>query len=192
MPVALLKHFEIPAAPTEEVSFCLTETEQQACKSGGMITGCIRTTWPFHLKCRPLAPIQHGPIWISVYMALHLILIHRLPQPTLKDSYDANISRIIRWHSGKESACQCWRHRRRGVRPWSRRVPWVEQVVQYSLLGKFHVYRPGRLQSMEPQRVEHDWAIEYTRCKHSRNCWMKSYAQLRYTIMTLAPRYTSL
>lgn len=58
------------------------ETEQQACKPGGMIT-CIRTTWPFHLKCTPLGSTQHDSTWISVYMALHLDFNKNVsPQPT--------------------------------------------------------------------------------------------------------------
>ena len=30
---------------------------------------------------------------------------------------------LSRWHSGKESACQCQRHRRRGFDPWVREIP---------------------------------------------------------------------
>ena len=29
-----------------------------------------------------------------------------------------------RWHSSKESACQCRRHKRCGFDPWVRKIPW--------------------------------------------------------------------
>ena len=31
---------------------------------------------------------------------------------------------LPRWLSGKESACQCRSHRRRGFDPWVRKIPW--------------------------------------------------------------------
>ena len=43
---------------------------------------------------------------------------------------------LPRWHSGKESACQCQRHRRRGFVPWVREIPGVGNgnPFQYSWL----------------------------------------------------------
>ena len=32
--------------------------------------------------------------------------------------------RLPRWLRGKEPACQCRRHRRRGFDPWVRKIPW--------------------------------------------------------------------
>ena len=42
--------------------------------------------------------------------------------------------------SGKESACQCRRHRRRGSDPWIRKIPCSRkwQPTPVFLLGKFH------------------------------------------------------
>ena len=31
---------------------------------------------------------------------------------------------LPRWHSGKESACQCKEHRRHGFSPWVGKIPW--------------------------------------------------------------------
>ena len=71
---------------------------------------------------------------------------------------------LPRWLCGKESACQCKRHRRRvwslgwedlleeemttpsSILDW--RIPWIEE--------------PGGLQSMGSQGVVHDWATEQT------------------------------
>ena len=57
--------------------------------------------------------------------------------------------------SGKESACQCRRHR---FNPWVGKIPrkrkW--QPTPVFLPGEFHTEEPGRLQSMRPQRVKHD------------------------------------
>ena len=44
------------------------------------------------------------------------------------------------WLSGKESACQCRRHRRRGFDPWVGKIPWRKkwQPTPLFLPGKFH------------------------------------------------------
>ena len=34
---------------------------------------------------------------------------------------------LLRWHSGKESACQCRRHRRHGFDPWVGKILWRRQ-----------------------------------------------------------------
>ena len=45
--------------------------------------------------------------------------------------------------SGKEPACQCRRHKRRGFSPWVRKIPWRRawQPTPVSLPGKFHGQR---------------------------------------------------
>ena len=63
---------------------------------------------------------------------------------------------------GKESACQCRRHR---FYPWVRKIPWRRkwQTTAVFLPGKFPwTEEPGRLQSMRLQRVEHNWAYTHT------------------------------
>ena len=50
---------------------------------------------------------------------------------------------LPRWHSGKESACQCRRHKRCGFDPWGRKIPWRRkwQPTPIFLPGKFHGQR---------------------------------------------------
>ena len=50
---------------------------------------------------------------------------------------------LSRWHSGKESACQCRRHRRWGFEPWVKKVPRMNkwQPTPVFLPGKFHGQR---------------------------------------------------
>ena len=67
---------------------------------------------------------------------------------------------LPRWLSGKESACQCRRHRRCGFDPWVGKIPWSrkwqptlvflpgESYGQRSLVG----YNPWGL------RAGHDWS----------------------------------
>ena len=45
--------------------------------------------------------------------------------------------------SGKESVCQCRRHKRHGFDPWARKIPWRRewQPTPVFLLGKFHGQR---------------------------------------------------
>ena len=46
----------------------------------------------------------------------------------------------FRWLSGKEFACQFWRHRRRVFDPWVGKIPWRRkwQTNAIFLPGKFH------------------------------------------------------
>ena len=50
---------------------------------------------------------------------------------------------LPRWHSAKESACQCRRCRRRWFDPWVRKIPWSRkwQPTPVFLPGKFHGQR---------------------------------------------------
>ena len=50
---------------------------------------------------------------------------------------------LSRWHSGKESACQCSRHRRCRCDPCVRKTPWrrKRQPISTFLPGKFHGQR---------------------------------------------------
>ena len=62
--------------------------------------------------------------------------------------------------TGKNPACQCRRLKRHGFNPWVRKIPWRRtwQPTPVFLPGESHGQRiPGRLQSIESQRVRHDW-----------------------------------
>ena len=54
-----------------------------------------------------------------------------------------NSAAVNQWHSGKESACQCRRHKRHEFDPWVGKIPWrriwLPSVV--FLPGKFHGQR---------------------------------------------------
>ena len=45
----------------------------------------------------------------------------------LKLKKAGRITGIPRWLSGKEYACQCRRHRRRGFDPWVKKIPWMRK-----------------------------------------------------------------
>ena len=63
------------------------------------------------------------------------------------------------WLSGKESACQCRKHKRHGFDPWVRKISWGRkwQATPVFLPGKFH----GQRSLVGSQRVGHDWVNEY-------------------------------
>ena len=68
---------------------------------------------------------------------------------------------LPRWCSGKESTYQCRRHRIWGFDPWVRKIPWMRkwQLVPVFLPGKIPwTEEHGELQSIQLQRVRHDWA----------------------------------
>ena len=50
---------------------------------------------------------------------------------------------LPKWHSSKESACQCRRHRRHGFDPWVRKIPWrsKRQPTPVFLPGESHGQR---------------------------------------------------
>ena len=70
------------------------------------------------------------------------------------------------WLCGKESACQCRRHKRLGFNPWARKIPWRRKwkPTPVFLPQKSHVQR--RLVGCSPWgcRVRHDW--DWT-CTHT-------------------------
>ena len=70
---------------------------------------------------------------------------------------------LPRWHSGKESACQCRRPMQVWVLGWE--DPLEKEMAMHSIFfpGEFHGQRSlvGCIQSMGLQRVRHDWACTH-------------------------------
>ena len=71
-----------------------------------------------------------------------------------------------RWLSGKESACQCRRHRKHRFNPWVGKIPWRRkwQPTLVFLPGKPHGQRSlvgCRSCGCRVQRVGHDWMNEH-------------------------------
>ena len=67
-----------------------------------------------------------------------------------------------RWLSGKESACQCRRHR---FNPWVGKIPWRRkwQPTPVFLPGESPwTEEPGMLQSMGSQRVGYNWVTKHS------------------------------
>ena len=64
--------------------------------------------------------------------------------------------------SDKESTCQCRRHRRRKFDPRVRKISGGEMATHSSILTWEIPWteKPGRLKSVELQRVEHEWNPE--------------------------------
>ena len=51
--------------------------------------------------------------------------------------------RLPRWHSGKETACQCRRYKRGGLDPWVGKIPWRRKWLPTPVFlpGEFHEQR---------------------------------------------------
>ena len=62
--------------------------------------------------------------------------------------------------SGKEPACQCSRHKRCGLHPWVRKIPWSRkwQPAPGFLPGTFHGQRSLAGCSPWDWRVGHNWS----------------------------------
>ena len=65
--------------------------------------------------------------------------------------------------SGKEPACQCRRHKRRGFDPWVRKTPWRRKWQHTHVIssGKFHRQR-SLAGFMGSQTVKHNWTPMHT------------------------------
>ena len=72
---------------------------------------------------------------------------------------------LPRWCSGKESACQCRRCKRRRVRSLRQEDPLEKEMATCSNILAWRIpwtEEPGGLQSMGLQRVGHDWEHRHT------------------------------
>ena len=87
----------------------------------------ILVFWMLNFK-----PIFHSPLLLSLRGSLVLLHFPSYPWcfllvnfhpllPTLFLGYKMPPIRLLRWLSGKESACQCRRHR---FNPWVRKISW--------------------------------------------------------------------
>ena len=72
--------------------------------------------------------------------------------------FSINVVQLLRWISGKESTCQCRRHR---FDPWVRNIPWKRkwQPTPVFLHGKFHGQRS--LAGYSPQSHKESNMIEH-------------------------------
>ena len=85
-------------------------------------------------------------------------------------SFNKWSNKKLGWRRGKESACQCRRHWRRGFDPWVENIPWRREwePIPVFLPGKSHGQRSLPSSSvrqaplsMGSHRVKHDWACTY-------------------------------
>ena len=76
--------------------------------------------------------------------------------------------------SGKELACQCRRHKRRGFNPWVRKIPWSRewQPTPIFLLGKSHGQRS--LVGYSPWGLE-EWDTTERAHTHTQCCALHSH-----------------
>ena len=104
--------------------------------------------------------LEASPVLSLSHLSFLICKIHIIPCT----------SRLPRWRSGKEPACQCRRYRRYELDRWLVMIPWRRnrQPTRVFLAGKFHGLRSlaGR-QSMGLQKVEawlRDWACMHAPC----------------------------
>ena len=106
-----------------------------------------------------------GSFFPSFHISCHEVLLNKYSLWLLKNSYffKFNYTHINYYRAsqpykgGKESTCQCRRHRRSGFDPWVRKIPWRRkwQPTPVSCLENSMDRGAWRLQSMAC-RVECD------------------------------------
>ena len=98
--------------------------------------------------------VNHGPIQPPVFVNKVLLEYSQL------FVYGCFPTGLPRWLSGKESTCQCRRHKRHQFNPWVRMIPLEEEMATHSSILACKVpwtEEPGGLQSMGSLRVGHNW-----------------------------------
>ena len=75
-------------------------------------------------------------------------------------------NRLPRWHSGKESACQCRRHKRQWFDPWIRKIPWSREGQHTPLFfpAEFHGLR--KLEDYSPWGLKESDTTEHATVTH--------------------------
>ena len=86
---------------------------------------------------------------------------------------------LPRWHSGKESICQCRRHRRRGFNPWVRKIPWSRkwQPTPVFMPGKSHGHKS--LADYSPWSHKESDTTEHTHCIKSLD-WCQQFRKFEF------------
>ena len=159
-------------------------------------------------------------IYISQYYFLHIksfvfignYIFHIGAKPIVLASFKNSSPRILflrhlipltrpvelpRWLSGKESACQCRRHRRCGLDPWIGKIPWRRewQPTLVFLPGKFHKqrnlvgYSPGGHTASEMTMSTHALSqfLDFKWKRNGKKC-IPSSLKTSPLILVLSPR----
>ena len=105
--------------------------------------------------------IQFNDMYISICILFH-ILFHCSLLQDIQYSFLCYAVGLCRWHSGKESTCQC---RKLRFSPLVRKIPQSRkwQPTPIFLPGKFHGQRSLAGYSPWGCRVKHDWVTKWAR-----------------------------
>ena len=96
-----------------------------------MITKYLLRARPYYVRGM-IPDVTLGSAWLPI-----LVFLQYKDLPALHGAFFAGGS------AGKESSCQCRRHKRCGFDPWVRKIPWSRkwQPIPVFLPGKFHIHR---------------------------------------------------
>ena len=113
-------------------------------------------------------------MWTKVCNCIFLSHLYSLSQIIEKTNLELQRKGLPWWLSGKESACQCRRHKRCGFNPWARKIPWRRkwQPTPVFLPEKSHGQRS--LVGYSPwgcERVRHHWALHKRKSVEMLPCW---------------------
>ena len=96
-------------------------------------------------------------LWMSFGLGLNLdpslplLRALSLHFPVCKNGNFNALAGFPRWCSGKESTCQCRKHKRYRFDPWVGKIPLEEEIATHSSILAWRIpwtEKPGRLHSM--------------------------------------------
>ena len=148
--------FEISSViPSSTLVICISVVPFVPFRGRGILTGGIKVNWRFKSKKKKwdrLVP-QLDPTCVFKswgYFRTTKIKTNRgFPGGT----------------SGKESVCQCRKYKRCKFDPWVKKIPWRRKWLPTAvyLPGRIpSTEEPGRVQSLAPCSIRHDWATGHT------------------------------
>ena len=111
-----------------------------------------------------------------------------------KNFLSSLFSRLPRWFSGKESACQCRRCRRLGFHPWIRKVSWSRkwQPTPVFLPGKSHGQRSlAGYSPWGPKKVKHDLATQKQQQQQQQASHIYSILQFLHLIIKISATWSA-
>ena len=140
--------------------------------------------WFLHSLTKPMADLPRDTRWIRWIPGSHSCFMTDSSLFCLPF-----MTRLPRWGSGKESTCQF-----RRSKVWSLNLEDLleEEMENHSSIFTWKIpwiEEPGRLQSIESQRLRYNWITKYTCTPYDKVCDDRKYTEPRFITHHIYPLF---